>query len=70
MFGEQATRKASLDNGPDVQFAKLAAGKKPVVQQARADQLPLPQTATDAELRMIAGLMLLLASAGLFFFSR
>lgn len=70
VFGEQATRKASLDNGPDVQFAKLAAGKKPVVQQAPADQLPLPQTATDAELRMIAGLMLFLASAGMFFFSR
>lgn len=70
VFGEQASRKAGLDNGSDIQLAKLAAGKKPVIQQAPADELPLPQTATDAELRMIAGLMLLLASAGLFFITR
>jgi Ca-activated chloride channel family protein len=70
VFGEQTTRKANLEQNSDVQLAKLVESKKPVVQQAQADQLPLPQTATDAELRMIAGLMMLLASAGLLFFSR
>ncbi|WP_432652038.1 marine proteobacterial sortase target protein [Phyllobacterium myrsinacearum] len=70
VFGEQTTRKAALEKASDVQLAKLVESKKPVVQQAPTNQLPLPQTATDAELRMIAGLMMLLASAGLFFFTR
>ncbi len=70
VFGEQTTRRAALESDSNIQLAKLVQGNKPVAKQAPADELPLPQTATDAELRMIAGLMLLLASAGLFFFTR
>ncbi|WP_371823978.1 marine proteobacterial sortase target protein [Phyllobacterium sp. 628] len=70
VFGEQTTRKADLENGSDVHLAKLVHSNKPVTIQPAGEQFPLPQTATDAELRMIAGLLMLLASAGLFFFTR
>ncbi len=63
VFGEHADRKADID----IQNIKqIALNKASEVAGDVQGQLPLPQTATDAELRMLGGLLLLLASAGLF----
>ena len=50
---------------------QLAAAKRPgpVVTQA-PDTITLPKTATDAELKMMAGLLLLTLSLALFMFNR
>lgn len=67
VFGEQAIRKADLGTS---NIEQIALSKMPTAAQDVQEQLPLPQTATDAELRMLGGLLILLASTGLFFFNR
>ncbi len=67
VFGEQTIRKADIDT-PNI--GQIALSKTPAVAQDVQEQLPLPQTATDAELRMFGGLLILLISAGLFSFNR
>jgi Ca-activated chloride channel family protein len=72
VFGERATppaptteRRAELDNA----HAQVASLKRPVVQPAPSTVV-LPKTATDAELSMIAGSILLALSLILFAFNR
>ncbi|EJM99503.1 marine proteobacterial sortase target protein [Phyllobacterium sp. YR531] len=67
VFGEQTLRKADMESSG---VEQIAYSQKPVLVENAPAQLPLPQTATDAELRMLGGLLILLASAGLLLFNR
>jgi Ca-activated chloride channel homolog len=67
VFGEQTIRKADADTA---NVEQIAYSKKPAMIEKVQEQLPLPQTATDAEMRIMGGLLILLASAGLFFLNR
>jgi Ca-activated chloride channel family protein len=59
-------RRADAGGPPDMRMAKLAAPPPPAVAPAPVQGVPLPKTATDAELKLIAGLLLLGLSLLLF----
>lgn len=67
VFGEQTIRKADIDT-PNIE--QITLSKTPTMAHDVQEQLALPQTATDAKLRMLGGFLIVLASAGLFFFNR
>jgi Ca-activated chloride channel family protein len=64
VFGKSASDHARGDDSGAARFASIRRSSKPIVHQAASKQVVLPRTATDAELKMIVGLILLLFAGG------